>query len=79
MAKSVQTVAEEIRELIRKNNKDAITFSWVDFYQMTGRERIKDAFMKDLSAKLNGFQLLICYGQAVVLIGKDYNFSVVKI
>lgn len=79
MAKSIQSVAEEIQELMRKNSKDVVTLPWPDFYKVAGRERMKDAFMADLSQKLREFGLLISYGQAVVLIGKDFKFSTVKV
>lgn len=79
MAKSAQSIAEEIQELLRKNTKDVITIPWSDFYKLSGRERIKNAFMEELSKKLREFALLISYGQAVVLIGKDFKFSTVKV
>lgn len=78
MAKSAQSVAEDIQELLRKNAIDVVTIPWPDFYKLAGRERIKDAFMAELSNKLREFALLISYGQAVVLIGKDFKFSAVR-
>ena len=78
MAKSAQSVAEDIQELLRKNALDVVTIPWPDFYKISGRERIKDAFMMELSNKLREFALLISYGQAVVLIGKDFKFLAVK-
>lgn len=78
MARSAQAVAEDIQELLRKNTIDVVTIPWPDFYKLAGRERIKDAFMAELSNKLREFALLISYGQAVVLIGKDFKFSTVK-
>ncbi len=79
MAKSIQTVAEEIQELMRKNAKDVVTLPWPDFYKVAGRERMKDAFMADLRQKLRELGLLVCYGQAIVLVGKDFKFSTVKV
>lgn len=79
MAKSIQTVAEEIQELMRKNAKDVVTLPWPDFYKVAGRERMKDAFMADLRQKLREQGLLVCYGQAIVLVGKDFKFSTVKV
>ena len=79
MAKSIQTVAEEIQELMRKNAKDVVTLPWPDFYKVAGRERMKDAFMTDLRQKLRELGLLVCYGQSVVLVGKDFKFSTVKV
>lgn len=79
MAKNAQAVAEEIQELLRKNAKDVVTIPWPDFYKVSGRERMKDAFMAELSKKLREFGLLIVYGQAVVLVGKDFKFATVKV
>jgi uncharacterized FlgJ-related protein len=78
MAKSAQSVAEDIQELLRKNAIDVVTIPWPDFYKLAERERIKDAFMEELRSKLREHALLISYGQAVVLIGKDFKFSPVK-
>lgn len=79
MAKSAQSVAEDIQELLRKNALDVVTIPWPDFYKISGRERIKDAFMAELTQKLREFGLLINFGQVVVLIGKDFKFATVKV
>lgn len=79
MAKSIQTVAEEIQELLRKNGKDVVTLSWPDFYKVSGRERIKDEFTSGLTKSLRELGLLVAYGQSVILVAKDFRFAVVKI
>lgn len=79
MATSVADVAEEIQSLLQKNGKDVITFPWPDFYEVAGRERMKDAFKSELDKALRMHGLLISYGQAVVLVGKDFKFSTVKL
>ncbi len=79
MARQAHDVAEDILELLRKHGKDVVTLPWPDFYKVTGRERMKDAFTEELSKKLREHGLLICYGQAVVLIGKDFRFANIKI
>lgn len=79
MAKSTQSVAEEIQELLRKNGKDVVTLSWPDFYKVSGRERIKDEFTGGLTKSLRELGLVVVYGQSMVLFAKDFRFAVVKI
>lgn len=79
MAKSAQMVSEDIQELLRKNSADVVTLTWLDLYKVSGRERLKDAFMAELTKKLRELGLLVCYGQAVVLIGKDFKFAAIKV
>lgn len=79
MAKSTQTVAEEIQELLRKNGKDVVTLSWPDFYKISGRERIKDEFTAALSKSLRDLGLLVAYGQSVILVAKDFRFATLKV
>lgn len=75
MAKSIEKIVVEIRELLYRSGKDAATIPWKSFYAIAGRERIKDAFMIELAKQAKAASLFICYGNAVVLIAKDYDFS----
>ena len=75
MAKSVENVVAELRELLYKSNKDAATLSWKRFYEVSGRERIKDAFMDELTKQAKASSLFVSYGNAVVLVAKDYDFA----
>lgn len=77
--KNAAGVAEDLQELLRTNNKDVVTITWPDFYKVTGRDRIKDAFTKELGEKLKDHGLLLNCGQSVVLVAKDFKFSQVKI
>jgi hypothetical protein len=79
MAIKAAVVAQEIQNLIRMHKVDVLTFTWVDFYKIAGRERVKDAFTVELSAQLRTLGLLISYGNAVVLVGKDFQFAPVKV
>lgn len=75
MAKSVESVVFELRELLNKSGKDAATLPWQKFYVVAGRERMKDAFMADLAKQAKAASLFVSYGNAVVLVAKDYDFS----
>lgn len=75
MAKSVDSVVSDLREMLNKSGKDAATLTWKKFYVVAGRERMKDAFMEDLAKQAKAASLFVSYGNAVVLIAKDYDFS----
>jgi hypothetical protein len=72
-------VAESIQELMRKNGVDVVTFTWPDFYKVSGRERIKVEFQTDLAASLKALGLLINFGSTVVLVAKDFSFARIKL
>jgi hypothetical protein len=78
MPKSAAAVADEISEQMRKQAVQALTFPWPDFYETTGRERMKEAFQEQLSQSLAAQSLLIVYGRATVVVCQDYNFSPVR-
>ncbi|HBN7751051.1 hypothetical protein ACOWPU_16395 [Pseudomonas aeruginosa] len=75
MAKSVSVVISDLREMLNKSGKDAATLTWKKFYQVADRERMKDAFLEQLSKQAKESSLFVAYGNAVVLVAKDYDFS----
>lgn len=79
MAISADSCADELQRLVQLHNKDVITLPYADFYRLTDRERIKEAFKADLTKRLRGRGYLVHYGEAVVLVAKDFNFSPVKL
>lgn len=79
MALHFSKVAEKIQELLRKNGVDVVTLTWPDFYAISERERIKVEFQSELTRALKGLGLLVCYGDAIVLIAKDFAFGRVKL
>lgn len=72
-------VAENIQDLMRKNGVDVVTFTWPEFYKVSGRERIKVEFQSDLAASLKALGLIIGFGSAVVAVLKDFGFARVKV
>jgi hypothetical protein len=78
MARHVDLVVEDVQELLRKNGKDLVTLNWPEFYKLTGRERMKDEFTLDLREHLKRASILIAYGNAIVLIAKDFRFAPLK-
>ena len=72
-------VAEKIQELMRKGGVDVVTFTWPDFYKVSGRERIKVEFQADITSSLKALGLMINFGSSVVLVAKDFSFARIKI
>lgn len=75
MATPIGTVADELNDLLLKSGENVVTLSYPEFYEATDRERIKDAFKKDLDQRLRERGLLICYGAMIVAILKDFRFA----
>ena len=78
MAKSVPDVIEDLRTLLNKSGKDVLTLSWAQFYALSERERIKDGFTEEVVKIAKVESLLVCFGNAAVLVAKDYKFSPCK-
>lgn len=75
MPKAASAIATDIQASLQQSGKDVLTIPWDRFYAVADRDRIKEAFQESLAKELKKRSLLINYGNAVVLIGKDYNFS----
>jgi hypothetical protein len=75
MATSSKKAAELLREMLNKNSQDAVTLRWDEFYEVIERERLSDGFMSDLVQKGKDASLHVSFGNATVLVAKDYNFN----
>lgn len=75
MAKAVGDVVEDLRVILNKSAKDVVTLTWAQFYKAAGRERMKDAFMADLIKQAKDASIFVAFGNAVVLVAKDYKFA----
>ncbi len=75
MATPVNSVAEEITDLLLRSGKNVLTLSYPEFYEAVERDRLKDAFKIALEKQLRERGLLICYGAMVVAILKDFRFA----
>jgi hypothetical protein len=73
MALHASKVADKIIDYMNKNNTPSLAVPWSDFYTLTERGAIREAFMNDLSSALKEKSVLISYGQAIVGIMKDYS------
>lgn len=75
MRQTANEIATACVEYLRGKGADVLTMPWTEFYKFAGRERIKPAFMEELALELRAHSLLMCQGQAVVVVMKDFNFS----
>ena len=75
MATPIGTVADQLNDTLLKSGDNVLTLSYPEFYEATERERIKDAFKKDLDQRLRERGLLICYCAMIVAVLKDFRFA----
>lgn len=75
MPKSVSEVVLDAQDLLSSRGLDHVTLTWPEFYNLSDRERMKEEFKDSLSEKLRAASLLIAYGNATVLLAKDYRFA----
>ena len=69
-------VAEELNEILRRNDWSNLTLPWSDFYELCGRERLKQPFLDDVQETASRrFQLIVAYGRHVVVVCHDRNFA----
>lgn len=75
MTTPISDVADKFNDMLLKSGENVVTLSYPEFYEATERERIKDAFKRDLEQRLRERGLLICYGAMIVAILKDFRFA----
>ena len=75
MPKPVNDVVLDAQHLLNSKGLDLVTLTWPEFYKLSDRERMKEEFMSELSKQLKAASLLIAYGNATVILAKDYKFA----
>ena len=78
MAASPKQIADVIVEKIRRNDLNAITYSWKEFYEVCDKERIREAFVEKLEAALEEHGFLLAQGNNIVLVVKDFRWGPVE-
>lgn len=73
------SASSEITDILRKNGNEAITFTWEQFYEITKRQRLRDAFLDGVSNALKKNDIHIIYGNSVVIVARDYRWAPVNI
>lgn len=69
---SESDIADDIRDFLGRNGINAWAVPWPDFYEVVDRIRIRNDFKEKLEEELSKRSILISYGQAVVIIARDY-------
>ena len=73
---SEAAVVEDIHERMRSAGKQVMTITWPDFYALNQVSKLKAARLEKIreTAK-DKFNLIVGYGNNVVTIAQDTNFS----
>lgn len=67
-----------LQEMLNKQGRDCITLKWDQFYEVIERDRMSVEFRNEVAKKAKESSVLVCYGNAVVLVAKDYAFNPMK-
>ena len=72
----VADIVEEFNQRLRKAEQAYMTLTWREFYDLCGRKRLKQPFLDDVqSSASERFQLIVAYGDNVVMVCRDRNFA----
>lgn len=73
-------IVDELNELLRLAEGPSITLPWPDFYELCGRERLKQPLLDEVRTRAaSRFQLIVAYGHNAVVVCLDRNFAPGKI
>ena len=77
MPKATTAILDDMSERLRRAGQSYMTFAWPDFYELCGRERLKTPFLDRLKneALIGRHQLIVSYGNNVVVVCHDHNFA----
>lgn len=78
MSRSATVIADNVIELMHKQNLNCATIPWAKFYTLCKRDRIKESFLEALEDELKKKSFLLNIGHAVVTVTKDFNFAELK-
>ena len=74
--RSVADILEECNLRLRRAEQAYMTLTWPEFYELCGRERLKQPFLDKVQNVASGrFQLIVAYGQNAVMVCRDRNFA----
>jgi hypothetical protein len=76
MAKSIETMVDDLNDKLRKSGKPVVTMTWPRFYDVGEIDRLKEARSEAVKALAREkYGLFVHYGQQVVIVGHDRNFE----
>ena len=74
--RSVAFVVEELNRRLQQAGRPYMTLTRTEFYELSGRERLKQPFLDEVREIASGrFQLIVAYGHNAVLVCHDRNFA----
>ena len=77
--KSVTEIVDVFDRCFGETNRQCITLTWTDFYELSGRMRLKSPFLTSVKETASGrYQLIVAVGRNVVLVSHDRNFAPVS-
>ena len=78
MAKTAQSIAAELNEIMRKNGHECVTLKWDQFYKVCERERLAEVVMENIQKQLKRNDLHIIYGNNVIVV-RDFCWRPITI
>lgn len=67
-----EQIAEDFRDFLDREGIEVWAITWKEFYKITKKDRVRIEFKDKLQNELLNRAILIAYGNAIVLIAKDY-------
>lgn len=67
-----EQIAEDFRDFLDREGIEVWAITWNEFYVITKRDRIRKEFKDKLEYELLNRAIVIAYGNAIVLVAKDY-------
>ena len=75
MQKTPESVAKELHEILINNGLSVLTIPNDKLYEISGRERIRGAFLDQLKEKIEEIGHIFASGDKVHVISQDTNHS----
>ena len=78
MKKTPEAVAKELHEILINNGLSVLTIPNDKLYEISGRERIRGAFLYQLKEKIEEIGHIFASGDKVHVVSQDTNHSPAK-
>jgi len=76
MPRSVEQIVDDLNDKLRLSGNPVITMRWPDFYKLSDMQRFKEPRPEQIKKRAKSeYGLIVEYGDAVVLVAHDRNFS----
>ena len=74
--RSVTDIVQEFNDFMRRASQSYMTLRWPEFYELCGRERLKQRFLDGVrEVASEHFQLIVAYGHNAIVVCHDRNFA----